>query len=384
MSKKIKILLVDDEMHICKGFDLLLTNRGYLVDSKTCATEALKAFVAIHYDIVITDINLPGMSGLELIPEIRKVNDDIPIIVMTGHVGCSTEAMDSGANEILYKPFGFKQLCEHIDSLVQMSSAEREMKRLQVYLSTVIEENKQLRENLKSSSAGAEEIHEKNAMLTTFVRAIIHDLHNELYGIKMSTMAMEELDQKKSDIKSCFKLINRNLGYSTILLQRLRDYLHMGEIKLSPIYIEVLMDKLESFVKPRLKSTVEYFSIIKDSAKGGGINVNSDQLTSVLLELIQNASRSLTRENGIIELEINRNQNDLEISIKDNGSGIPDEIKDKLFNEQVESNQGLGLGLYLSNSVITKLGGSLRLAETSSNGTTFIVALPLVDESETK
>ncbi len=117
------ILLVDDEKVFVDGLKLLLEKHGFLVTTASNGEEGLNAFFSKSFDLVITDIRMPGNNGLQLISDVRKKNDRVKILAMSG--GGYIPADDYlrisklfGADRILSKPFLFDQLIEEINALI--------------------------------------------------------------------------------------------------------------------------------------------------------------------------------------------------------------------------------------------------------------------------
>jgi two-component system NtrC family sensor kinase len=107
------------------------------------------------------------------------------------------------------------------------------------------------------------------------------------------------------------------------------------------------------------------------------ITANIEQLLEVLLELINNAKNALLKRGGVIELRVEQGDDQIAISVKDNGPGIPKEFMEHLFQNQVSSKSGSGLGLFLCKKVVSTLGGSLILQDSSDEGTEFRILLPI-------
>src|SRR6202795_2657992 len=107
---KPRILVVDDEEKLRRVIELQLTAAGFDVDKAASAEEGLR--LAERADLVLTDLKLPGMDGLELLAAIRRQNMQSPVIVMTafGTVEIAVEAMKTGAADFLLKPFSLDHL----------------------------------------------------------------------------------------------------------------------------------------------------------------------------------------------------------------------------------------------------------------------------------
>jgi DNA-binding NtrC family response regulator len=131
---KTRILVVDDEEKLRRVIELQLATAGFEVEKAASAEEALK--VVERADLVLTDLKLPGMDGLELLAAIRRQNMRSPVIVMTafGSVEVAVEAMKSGAVDFLLKPFSL----DHLLAVVHKALEVRALR----------DENRQLKEEL--------------------------------------------------------------------------------------------------------------------------------------------------------------------------------------------------------------------------------------------
>ena len=118
----IRILVVDDEKPVREAMALLLKQEGYRVVVAECGHTAVSAIEAFTFDLVIVDIFMPGMNGLETIDILRQDAPEVPIIVMSGYAAGSgatgpdffREAVDRGATCCLRKPFSRDQLVDAI------------------------------------------------------------------------------------------------------------------------------------------------------------------------------------------------------------------------------------------------------------------------------
>jgi two-component system copper resistance phosphate regulon response regulator CusR len=112
MSEERKILIVEDEIKIADTLKLGLTEHGYYVEVAYDGQIGYKFFKAHDYNLVILDINLPGINGYELCKQIRRENSSIPIIMLTAmsSLADKVEGYDAGADDYLVKPFEFKEL----------------------------------------------------------------------------------------------------------------------------------------------------------------------------------------------------------------------------------------------------------------------------------
>jgi DNA-binding NtrC family response regulator len=137
MSEKKRILLIDNEEGLCRMMEQVLLDNGYLARAYTSPVKAMEEFRPGSWDLVITDIKMPGMSGLEVLQMVKEKEKDIPVIMITAYatVDMSIQALRKGAYDMLTKPFEPEELVYRIKNAMQQSR--------------LLEENRELRRELE-------------------------------------------------------------------------------------------------------------------------------------------------------------------------------------------------------------------------------------------
>jgi DNA-binding NtrC family response regulator len=117
------ILVVDDDDLICRELELLLVQSGYAASTCRQATDALEELEKEHVDLVLTDVRLPGMSGVELTKRIIERWTDVPVIVMTGfsEIDIAVEVLKLGASDFIRKPFSAAAIQESVKVVLEQS-----------------------------------------------------------------------------------------------------------------------------------------------------------------------------------------------------------------------------------------------------------------------
>src|SRR5260370_17161976 len=135
---KVKILVVDDEQGLCAGIQEALRREGYAVDAATDAAAGLRHAQQRLYNLVISDIKMPGMSGMELLAQVRAHNRDTLFILMTayGTVESAVEAMKQGAYDYLPKPIDMKRLRVLVQKALEFQAVVAENNELRLRLQT--------------------------------------------------------------------------------------------------------------------------------------------------------------------------------------------------------------------------------------------------------
>jgi len=118
MQPETIIYVIDDDDAVRHSLDFLLKTAGISVRSFESAADFLEIMPQIRSGCVVTDVRMPGITGIELLSQVKKVNPDLPVIVATGHgdIALAVEAMKIGAVDFLEKPFDDNQLLAAIRS----------------------------------------------------------------------------------------------------------------------------------------------------------------------------------------------------------------------------------------------------------------------------
>jgi DNA-binding NtrC family response regulator len=131
------LLLIDDDINLCQVISYQLKKMGYEVDVANSGDEGLKAYKKGSYDIVLTDIQMPDISGIQVLQDIREQNKEVVIILITayGSVENALEACRMGADDYITKPFGQEQLLFVIEKAVRLRKLQTENRSLREELS---------------------------------------------------------------------------------------------------------------------------------------------------------------------------------------------------------------------------------------------------------
>lgn len=118
-----RILIAEDEMDLCDTIAEGLQIDGYAVDTCYDGEDASELISTETYDLVVLDLNLPGIDGIDILKEVRRTNKDIKVLILSarGSVSDKVLGLDIGANDYLAKPFAFEELEARIRSLLRRS-----------------------------------------------------------------------------------------------------------------------------------------------------------------------------------------------------------------------------------------------------------------------
>ncbi len=112
---------------MCDTVARSLYSAGYEVDTCYDGAEALECILAENYDLIVLDLNLPGMDGMDLLKELRKENEETKVLILSarGQIADKVEGLDAGANDYMEKPFHLQELEARIRSLTRRKFVQK-------------------------------------------------------------------------------------------------------------------------------------------------------------------------------------------------------------------------------------------------------------------
>jgi DNA-binding NtrC family response regulator len=124
--KKVKLLLVDDEARFVETLSKRLTARGYDVDGALSGADALKRLGARPFDVVLLDVWMPGMDGLEVLKQIRRLHPSVRVVLVSGNasITAAVEGIRLGATDYLLKPVEIEDVMAKVEEAFEKKRIE--------------------------------------------------------------------------------------------------------------------------------------------------------------------------------------------------------------------------------------------------------------------
>lgn len=359
------VLIVDDDKNLRTVLRDLLEDAGYCVEEAASGAEAMEAVSKNCYPIIMMDYNLTDKTGIEVIQEIRKINMESKILMMTAHASLDTaiQAIQESVYDFLIKPVDFRNLLNVLKKAGENYRLEQE--------------NKKLLEALKQKNI---ELSRMNALKSRFMSMASHDLSNLLMTLQLSTeMLSMNLDagqkQKISYISDSIVRISR-------LVNDLVDWAAMekGNFRLEKKSFDIngaLSDFMQAW---KSRAAMSGITINMDIAKGLPVLfADQKRLGQVIMNLLENAVRH-THSGGKITVSVSADSDSMLFSVSDTGSGIAFDEITKLFNQYYQGSEGgrMGLGLTIAQEIVRAHGGKIWAeSEGAGKGASFLFTLPL-------
>lgn len=421
----IPILYVEDEEDIREGVKELLQRKFkqfYVADN---GKTALLLYLEHRPDIVITDINLPELSGIELARQIKTINNETQIIFTTGvnDSNILQEAIRLGVNNYILKPIEFCNFLQVVEASVESISNKKQIKNYYKNLEQKVKERTFELENLnlnlqneinirlkteQSLLETNEKLREIDKLKTDFLSNISHEIRTPLTSVlgfsKLISTRLEQsvfplLDKNDEKINKNLIQIRKNLDIiieeGSRLTNLINDVLDLAKFESGKIYLNkemVFLPELLQMAMKKIEKTAESKDItfLCDFEKHLPLVCADEQkIIQVIYNLLSNAVKF--SEKGTIFCNVYSNNGSVELNITDNGPGIPKDFLDVIFEKfkqigdlLTDKPSGTGLGLPISKQIIDLHNGKIWVESELNFGSTFYFSLPINNNNEFK
>jgi len=213
------ILVVDDEQRICRLLSELLTREGYAVNTAPSAEEALGLLAKGDYDMVISDLKMPGMDGFELIERIKKHNPNTAAIMITAYATVETavQALRHGADDYVTKPFDINELNKVVGRTLEAQQLARQNRELADQLKQANRELARRRRQLSiEPGESGESLEEANVRLgesvtqLSLVLEMTQSITSQLEFDELLSVCLKEINEKLNVASSSIMLLDDN------------------------------------------------------------------------------------------------------------------------------------------------------------------------------
>lgn len=355
MSESINLLIVDDEEIVIRSCQKILKDSGYEIDIARSGEEGLAKMAEHRYHLVITDLKMPGIGGIELLKRVKEKSPAQLVVVFTGFATVETarESLKLGAFDYIPKPFTAAELREVIANALKSLDSRQETKMIDLMAIVA---------------------HEFKSPVAT-----VQTTANTLYGGYFGKLTPE---QQKG-----LETIMRNCQY---LEDIIRCYIDLSKIELDILQFKLTpIDLVKDVVAP-IVDTPEFQKNLKNmpiAATYADIPLVAGEpnlLKIVLNNLLNNAIKYGRAQSGI-QVKVYRNGDTAVVSVYNEGPGIdaPD-IENRLFKRferlkqsGTEGVKGSGLGLYICKQIVDKHRGKIEVHSESGKFIEFRVSLNL-------
>jgi len=371
-----RLLVIDDEEGIREGCRRVLEPQGYIVETAGTGREGLRRLQENSFDLVLLDVVLPDMRGIELLGPIRANDPDIICIIITGYatVELAVQAIKAGAYDFLAKPFAADVLLMPVRQGLERRRLSLETKRLQ-----------EIERQAQELARAKEELEQLDRFKTTFMLTVAHELRAPLTALQsFLTAALKGYIPPEEQPK----VLQRAIERSQDLLNLVDDLLNLAAVKSG-----------QGIERRRILSLAEIlekvFPLFRSEAESKGVQckmeirqrpqlfADPEQMSQLWSNLISNAVK-YTPAGGHVHIVLSEENGWAIGTVEDAGIGISPEDLGHIFEEFYRAPRakeiaphGTGLGLPLVKQIVERYGGTIAVDSKVGKGSRFTFRLPL-------
>ena len=400
----VRILVVDDQPTNLEAIDALLASTGCQTVRAQSANEALLALLEFDFAAIILDIKMPGMSGIELAELIkqRRRTQHVPLLFLTAHMFDERDMLrgyGTGAVDYLTKPVHSDILRSKVAVFVELFRKNRAASQAYASLQKEIAERERVQDELRRANSDLERrVQERTEALQRadrrkdeFLASLAHELRNPLAPIRSAVEVLRTPEAAASDAAQARDVIVRQVDQMTRLIDDLMDVSRITTgklvLRISRIDLSNVISMALETSRPLIEENRHTLTMDLPETR---VELDADpaRVAQMLANLLTNAAR-YTSPGGELALSARVDENELVLSVRDNGLGIEPEMAARVFElftqgarSQVRSGGGLGVGLALARRLAEMHGGRLDLrSEGAGRGSEFSLRLPLPKDS---
>ncbi|HWB09806.1 MAG TPA: ATP-binding protein [Pirellulales bacterium] len=391
------ILVVDDTAEIRALLGELLSDDYRVVFARDGA-EGMEMALRHAPDLIISDVMMPRVDGQEFCRRVRAnpQTRQTAFVLLTARTELSMKVLglDCGADDYLTKPFEEQELKARVRSLLKLRRLHQDLDRRNRELEAAYRDLQSMQGQLlhaeKMSSLGqlvaglAHEINNSINAVYNGIRPLAQSAHR-LQGALAPILAApappcdpaerEEIDALFRRLFSLSTVIENGASRTARIIADLKTFSHPGKEDYDDFDLHESLDMCLNLLFSQVKHRI---TLVRDYGDVGSVHGPHGHLNQVFMNILNNAQQAIEGEGQIVVMTRSDGEH-ISVSIRDNGPGIPEDIKGRIFDPfftTKEPGLGTGLGLSISYGIISKLGGTIECRSTRGEGAEFIITFP--------
>lgn len=374
IGEKVKILLVDDKQPNLLALEALLASDDRMFYWANSGEEALGLAYRHEFALILLDVQMPDMDGFELANILKTSNrtKQVPIIFVTAfrfNEGDVLQGYTEGAVDYLFKPLNPQITQSKVNVFIDLYKQRKYIEKM----------NRELDKSNK-------ELRTSNMALEDFANIVSHDLKEPLRTISSFLDLLHKRNKDTLDESSLefIELCTGSAARMDTLIKSLRAYASVGYRDVDKQIVS-LNDVVEQVKQQLLVKIEEKKATLVIKNELPTVLVNEVQYNQLFQNIIDNALKYQSKESlPVIEISSHKKDEDWIISIKDNGIGIKDDFRAKIFDlfQKFHSSseyEGTGVGLAICKRIVENNGGMIWIQSEEGAGTIFEFSVPFLN-----
>ncbi len=415
MSYSNTLLIIDDEDVIVNRLRRFFEKEGYEVFTALSGAEGLSVIEENKIDVIITDIKMGDMDGVNVLKTAKKLYKDIEGIMITGYRDHehAINSLRAGAIDYITKPVDLDELLFSVNKAIERITLNRTRlyrnRELKISSEIITKMNEELEKRIIERSTEFDKIQaqlfqtSKLATLGEMSAGLAHEMNQPLGGIALVAKHMRRLlDMERlthDEILSGLNDIEASIKRITKIIQHIRTFARQDMLKFSSVDVPETIDSAFSLLGEQLRlHEIEFICDYTPSLPK--ITGEPYQLEQVWINLITNARDAMDEKARVLSKKAVRSEEykkelrikafylpdngSVVVSVSDNGIGMSDAVKQRVFDPfytTKEVGKATGLGLSISYGIIESHKGNIEIESSEERGTTIKVTVPEMEKT---
>jgi len=370
------ILLVDDEQDIRDVLQLALADVGYDVLLAENGQQALELFFERRPPIVITDIKMPVLDGIQLLRRIKQEAPDTEVIMITGHgdMDLAVRSLKHEATDFITKPIHVDALEIALKRVGDKILMRRKLQEYTTNLEQLLKEKSELQDHL--------------SCLGLMIGSISHGIKGLLTGLDGGMYLLEGGLAKQDETKIAE-------GWQTVklMVERIRKmvldilfYAKKRDLQWEQVDVTCFAEEVARMVRSKIeKLPINLTCDIE--ATMGACKIDPGYVHAALMNIFENAIDACQRKDDCPRHDLRfcvwTQDDHIKFSVRDSGIGMDQETLSNLFTVFFSSKgrKGTGLGLFIANKIVEQHGGCIEVSAKPGQGSCFTITIPRCQET---
>lgn len=368
------ILLVDDEPDIRDILRMALEDGGHEVLLAENGQQALDLFLEKQPPIVITDIKMPLLDGIELLQQIKRTSPETEVVMITGHgdMDLAIRSLKFEAADFIIKPIDVSALEIALKRVRDRIIIRQKLAAYTTSLEQLLKEKSELQDHLSS--------------LGLMIGSISHGIKGLLTGLDGGMYLLESGLAGQNPDK-----INEGWETVKVMVERIRKmvmdilfYAKKRDLQWENVDVVDFAKEVAGMAAAKAQAlAIEFIAEIDETV--GKCRIDPGYVHAALMNIIENAIDACRKKEAqsdqVIRFRVAQAENWIKFIVSDTGIGMDAETQAKLFTVFFSSKgrKGTGLGLFIAHQIVEQHGGRIEVSSSPGRGSRFTILLPLND-----
>ncbi len=350
-----------------------MATRGFKVDTVDSGKKAIAKVEQNHFDLIITDLMMEGMDGIQVLKHVKDLDPGLPVIILTGYgdMASAIDALRSGADDYMLKPCDIDELLFRISRCLEKFELLKQLK----------DQNRKLLDEISAREGAEEALKQSSEKIKRFAYSVSHDLKSPVIAITGLTNRLNEhygdaLGEKGQ--RYCDQIVKTSTQVLA-LVESINAYMSAKEtiVRIEKVKLKDIFEMIREEFADRLeKRRIKWF----EPETAPEIHADGLSILRVLRNVVDNALKYGGDQLNEIEIGYEEAPHFHTLFIRDNGIGMDTKDSHKIFGlfarkETSRRTEGSGLGLAIVKEIAKQHGGDVEVVSSHKTGTCFYISI---------